>query len=184
MADKGSPGTCGGSDWVELFNPHSQPVGLAGLVLHDDNGAADSSAFALAQLAPDKRKMAAGAYLLVCVGGDGVSSPAFKIGGGDTVSLTDGASGEVVSTTGKLPGENADGERSVGYFDGVYKYTYSATPGRRNALKGQPGTTTTITTTGASSGGTNTTTASGKCKHSFCTVRVGFSTPKPMFVCI
>ena len=140
---------------MELFNQHSQPLSLAGLVLHDDNGGAHSSAFALSKLAPDKRTMAAGAYLLLCVGGDGVASPAFKIGGGDTVSLTDGASGKVVSTTGKLLGNNADGDRTMGYFEGVYKYTYAATPGRANTLQRRPDTTTTGAGT-SSSGDTNT----------------------------
>ena len=140
---------------MELFNPHSQPVPLAGLVLHDDKGAADSSAFALSKLAADKRTMAAGAYLLLCVGGDGVASPAFKIGGGDTVSLTDVASGKVVSTTGQLPDNNADGDKTTGYFGGVYKYTYAATPGRANTFKDRRKTTTTSTSSaGKSPGGT------------------------------
>ena len=165
-----------------MFNQHSQPVPLAGLVLHDDKGGADSSAFALSKLAPDKRTMAAGAYLLLCVGGDGVASPAFKIGGGDTVSLTDGASGKVVSTTGKLLGNNADGDRTVGYFEGVYKYTYAATPGRANTLKVRPDTTT--TGAGTSSGSTTAkgVTSSGKWKHT-CTHSVCYVITR-MCVCV
>ena len=139
---------------MELFNQHSQPVSLAGLVLHDDNGAADRSAFALSKLAADKQTMAAGAYLLLCVGGDGVSWPAFKIGGDDTVSLTHMASGKVVSTTGKLLDANAAGGKTTGYFGGAYKYTYSATPGAANVLTEQADGTITTTTKAATSSGT------------------------------
>ena len=152
VADKGSPNTCSGSDWVELFNQHSQPVSLAGLVLHDDNGAADSRAFALSKLAPDQQTMAAGAYLLLCVQGDGVGSPAFKIGGDDTVSLTDAASDKVVSTTGKLGDDNGAGDKTTGYFGGLYEYTYAATPGAANVLKEQADTTSSTTKAATLSG--------------------------------
>ena len=167
VADKGRPDTCSGSDWVELFNQHSQPVSLAGLVLHDDNGAADRRAFALSKLAADEQTMAAGAYLLLCAQGDGVASPAFKIGGDDTVSLTDAASGKVVSTTGKLADDNAAGDKTTGYFGGEYKYTYAATPGAANVFKEQADITSTTTDMprATATATTKAVTSIGKYKH-------------------
>lgn len=50
VADKGTigangtPPVCNGDDWIELYNPATEPVDLAGYTLHDNNGPTDPEA--------------------------------------------------------------------------------------------------------------------------------------------
>ena len=108
IADKGSDGVCEGEDWIELFNDSPNDVQLEGYVLHDDQypeNAEKNFTFAAGTV------LAGGAYDVLCCDGDGITRPAFKVGKSDTVTLLD-ASGNVVSTSGKLPGL---GEENVTY---------------------------------------------------------------------
>ena len=108
IADKGSDGVCEGEDWIELFNDSTDAIALEGYILHDDDY-------------PEKvdknftfgagTSLSGGAYVVLCCDGDGITHPKFKVGKSDTVTLLD-ASGNVVSTSEKLPGL---GEENVTY---------------------------------------------------------------------
>ena len=78
VADKGAAGACDGEEWIELHNNGAAAAPLNGLILHDDQGAADEDALALGG------SLGAGEYLLLCRKADFE----FKIGGSDTVSLS------------------------------------------------------------------------------------------------
>ena len=108
IADKGSDGVCEGEDWIELYNDSPNAVQLDGYVLHDDQypeNAEEKFTFAVGTV------LAGNAYDVLCCDGDGITNPKFKVGKSDTVTLLD-ASGNVVSTSGKLPGL---GEENVTY---------------------------------------------------------------------
>ena len=134
VADKGSTSQCGADneDWVELHNRGSSTVALAGWKLHDDKGPSDSKAFTF----PSTRSpLAAGTRLLLCTRmDDATTSPQFKIGGDDTISLLD-ASGAVVSSTGALQGMGAF-DLTWAYNAGTssYQYTSTPTPGEDNVF--------------------------------------------------
>ena len=134
IADKGSDGVCEGEDWIELFNDSPNDVQLEGYVLHDDQypeNAEKNFTFAAGTV------LAGGAYDVLCCDGDGITRPAFKVGKSDTVTLLD-ASGNVVSTSGKLPGL---GEENVTYALnalGEYVQTWRPTPGELNVIASKP----------------------------------------------
>ena len=71
VADKGAADACSGEEWIELHNNGDAAAELAGLILHDDKGAADEDALALGG------SLGAGEYLLLCRKADFD----FKIGG-------------------------------------------------------------------------------------------------------
>jgi len=127
VADKGSSGACGGTDWLELHNAGSETVDLAGYILYDDNGPLDESAFTFpsSSLLPND-------YLLVCTEqGDG---PQFGIGGDDTITLLS-PTNEVVSSV-LLPDTNSAFDVTYAWnaTDGSYLYTTTPTPGASNTL--------------------------------------------------
>ena len=133
VADKGSSSQCGAGneDWVELHNAGSASVSLAGWKLHDDKGPSDSKAFTFSSTTP----LAAGEYLLLCTRmDDAATSPQFKIGGDDTVTLLD-ASGAVVSSTGALQdlGE-LDLTWAYNAATSSWRYTSTPTPGQANVF--------------------------------------------------
>ena len=134
IADKGSDGVCEGEDWIELFNDSPNDVQLEGYVLHDDQypeNAEKNFTFAAGTV------LAGGAYDVLCCDGDSITRPAFKVGKSDTVTLLD-ASGNVVSTSGKLPGL---GEENVTYALnalGEYVQTWRPTPGELNVIASKP----------------------------------------------
>ena len=134
IADKGSDGVCEGEDWIELFNDSPNDVQLEGYVLHDDQypeNAEKNFTFAAGTV------LAGGAYDVLCCDGDSITRPAFKVGKSDTVTLLD-ASGNVVSTSGKLPGL---GEKNVTYALnalGEYVQTWRPTPGELNVIASKP----------------------------------------------
>jgi len=87
IADKGTGASeCNGEDWIELYNTGATTeaaVSLEGYLLFDDGGPLDDKAYSFGadvSIPPD-------GYLLLCCKGDGVSSPAFKVGGDDVISL-------------------------------------------------------------------------------------------------
>ena len=107
IADKGSDGVCEGEDWIRLNNDSPNAVQLDGYVLHDDQypeNAEKNFTFAAGTV------LAGNAYDVLCCDGDNITNQ-FKVGKSDTVALL-GASGNVVSTSGKLPGL---GEENVTY---------------------------------------------------------------------
>ena len=75
IADKGTSTTCDGKDWVELYNDEDTEVSLDGYILHDDKGLEDDGAFSFAA----DTVIPAKSYLVICCGGDGASSPSFKM---------------------------------------------------------------------------------------------------------
>ena len=134
IADKGSDGVCEGEDWIELFNDSTDAIALEGYILHDDDY-------------PEKvnknftfgagTSLSGGAYVVLCCDGDGITHPKFKVGKSDTVTLLD-ASGNVISTSGKLPGL---GEENVTYALnalGEYVQTWTPTPGELNVIASKP----------------------------------------------
>lgn len=127
VADKGSSGVCDGEDWLELFNSGSADVDLAGFVLHDDKGPEDEDAFTFVQAVV----LTAGEYRLVCTGGDSSTTPQFRIGGDDTVTLLD-AVGDVVSSLGLLDGGDSDVSYALDASTDEYSYTTTPTPGTAN----------------------------------------------------
>ena len=131
VAPKGSAGTCGGEDWIELHNDGDAAVDLAGYKLHDDKGVAhvDTYTFADSSIAADEFK-------LLC--GDSAGNFQFGIGGEDTVTLLD-ASGATVDTTGALPDvdfEDANGDPYMTYArvddDGDFAAMRYPSPGVSN----------------------------------------------------
>ena len=135
IADKGSDGVCEGEDWIELYNDSPNAVQLDGYVLHDDQypeNAEEKFTFAVGTV------LAGNAYDVLCCDGDGITNPKFKVGKSDTVTLLD-ASGNVVSTSGKLPGL---GEENVTYAlnnaSGEYVQTWRPTPGELNVIASKP----------------------------------------------
>jgi len=132
IADKGSASVCAGEDWVELFNPGSSSFNLSGFTLHDDKGTSDSNAFhflpssSVTIIGPDS-------YVLLCTRSESVSvSPKFKIGGSDTITLRN-PDGDVVSTSGELPGLGASG-LAWANASGIFRYTATPTPGTVNVF--------------------------------------------------
>ncbi len=135
VSDKGTGTVCDGEDWAELYNDDSTDVSLSGYILFDDNGPLDSNAYSFSSDA----SIPAGGYLLLCCNGDGVSSPAFKIGGDDALTLRDGSDVDVDST-GVLPDA---GEFDVTYVrnadgDGDLVQTITPTPGMKNVITPKP----------------------------------------------
>ena len=133
VADKGSSGQCGANneDWVELHNTGSGSVSLVGWKLHDDKGPSHSKAFTF----PSTTSLAAGEYLVLCTRmGNATTSPQFKIGGDDTVTLLD-ASGAVVSSSGALQdlGE-VDIVWAYNAATSSWRYTSTPTPGQANVF--------------------------------------------------
>lgn len=126
VAYRGSAGTCGGEDWVELWNNGNFSVNLANFTLHDDNGPDDDDAkvFGAAELL-----LAAGEFAVLCRNGDPGFS--FGIGSDDSVTLLD-ANGNVSSTSGMLPGTGSDDQTYARKPDFEFAYTTSATPGYAN----------------------------------------------------
>ena len=134
VADKGSSGQCGANneDWVELHNTGSGSVSLVGWKLHDDKGPSHSKAFTFPSTTTP---LAAGEYLVLCTRmGTATTSPQFKIGGDDTITLLD-ASGAVVSSTGALQ-DLGELDLSWAYDTGTssWRYTSTPTPGQANVL--------------------------------------------------
>ena len=120
IADKGAADACDGEEWIELHNNGDAGDSLDGLILHDDKGAADEDAYQIFGW------LGVGSYLLLCRN----EHFAFKIGGGDTVSLS--LNDTVVDTT---PACCADSdERSYGRPYGTSEFAVLATrtPGAAN----------------------------------------------------
>lgn len=139
ISDKGTESICDNEDWIELYNDGSSPVSLTGFLLHDDKGPLDSKAYRFGASGDTSSPtvIAPKSYLLLCCNGDGVSSPAFKIGGDDTVRLIDDQDNEVDSS-GVLPDT---GEFDITYArnDGAgFVQTITPTPGAENIINAKP----------------------------------------------
>jgi Lamin Tail Domain len=104
IAAKGSSNVCSSddanNDWIELHNNDlSEPVSLAGFILHDEKGIHDVNAFAFP---PDYEPLLPGEYRLICTNMTGVS-PQFSIGGDDTITLVSSDGSTVIASVGALP---------------------------------------------------------------------------------
>jgi len=144
IADKGTGNACSGEDWIELYNRGDTEVSLAGYILHDDQGPEDSDAFvfhndasgsAATSIIPPKT------FLVLCCNGDGISSPAFKIGGVDSIVLRDGSSGAEIDSSGILPdaGEfDRTYARNNAMMEGELVQTATPTPGSENVITVPP----------------------------------------------
>jgi len=143
IADKGTGTACSGEDWIELYNRGDTEVSLAGYILHDDKGPEDSDAFVFNNDASGSSEVSSippKTFLVLCCNGDGISSPAFKIGGDDNVILRDGSSGAEVDSSGMLP--------DIGEFNrtyarneekgGEFVQTTTPTPGSENVITVPP----------------------------------------------
>jgi CotH kinase protein/Lamin Tail Domain len=154
IADQGTSSACeGGSDWLELYNTADTAAvnettagafDLSGLILHDDQGVNDTAAYTF----PQGQQLAPGEYLVLCMEGtsDPLTSPQFKIGGSDTLTLFNPATQVIVASVGPLP-DSAERAYDVTYAwnsntDDVtanmsslsYMYTSTPTPGSVNIL--------------------------------------------------
>ncbi|GMH60644.1 hypothetical protein TrRE_jg5281 [Triparma retinervis] len=120
-------GTCNGQDYIELFNPSGFKVYLADpdrvLILHDDRGHRDSSAFEF----PALSSIDADGVLLLCANGNGVNSPSFGIKDNDAISVYDLTNHKPVTTAGRMRGTRGEGESWTLQSDGTYAYN-AATP--------------------------------------------------------
>ena len=145
IADKGSGTACSGEDWIELYNRGDTEVSLAGFILHDDKGPEDFDAFVFnndANVSAAISSILPKTFLVLCCNGDGISSPAFKIGGDDSITLRDGSPGVEVDSSGVLS--------DVGEFDRTYArsnvkstgrefvQTMTPTPGSENVITVPP----------------------------------------------
>jgi len=129
VAYKGSGrNTCGGNDWVELYNVDEELVAdLTNYVLQDVKGAATKNAntktFQGVTMSP-------GEFLVLCRGQDF----GFGIGTEDTINLLD-ADGLPIDSM-SLPGNGAnDGTETFVAVNGEYKYTALPTPGGANVYQ-------------------------------------------------
>jgi Lamin Tail Domain/CotH kinase protein len=156
IADQGTSSACdGGNDWLELYNTatgasenDTAAFNLSGLILHDDQGVNDTSAYTF----PQGQQLGPGEYLVLCMEGtnDPLTSPQFKIGGSDTITLYNPATQEIVASVGPLP-DGAERSYDVTYawnndLDmaaimssslsslSYYMYTSTPTPGSANIL--------------------------------------------------
>ena len=116
-------GTCGGQDYVELFNPTGFKIYLKDYVLHDDKGPKDPSAFKFPELAI----IEGNSVLLLCANGNGVSSPSFGIKDNDAISLHDTKYDKPVTSVGRMRGMRGEGQSWTLQSDGTYAYKM-ATP--------------------------------------------------------
>jgi len=139
ISDKGTESICDNEDWIELYNAGPSPVSLTGFLLHDDEGPLDSKAYRFGASGDTSSPtvIAAKSYLLLCCNGDGLSSPAFKIGGDDTVTLMDNQDNEVDSS-GVLPDTGAF-DYTYARNDGAgFVQTITPTPGAENIITAKP----------------------------------------------
>ena len=116
-------GTCGGQDYIELFNPVGFTVYLDGYVLHDDRGPKDPKAFEF----PALSKIESKGVLLLCANGNGKNSPSFGIKDNDAISLYDTTHKKPITSAGRMRGERGEGESWTLQSDGTYAYS-KATP--------------------------------------------------------
>lgn len=131
VAYKGSPDTCNGEDWIELFvKPSSSSTShdLFNYTLHDDKGKDDDKA----KIFSESIIINPGEYLVLCRDVDFD----FGIGSDDVVTLLDD-NGEIVSEVMLLGSGEADQtfalfDESEGEGAGGYQYTAMPTPGEQN----------------------------------------------------
>ena len=121
------------SDWIELFNPTTEPVNLAGWSLTDDIAAPRKWIF------PDV-SLLNGNYLLLFASDKDMLTPAtelhtnFKLNGsGEYLALIDEAGTIVTEFAPAYSAQVAD--ISFAYFDGDYIFSTSPTPGTANRFE-------------------------------------------------
>ena len=126
VAYRGSAGTCGGEDWIELWNAGNFSVDLTNFTLHDDKGPDDDDAkvFGAAELV-----LTPGEFVVLCRDGDRGFS--FGIGSDDSVTLLN-TNGTVSSTSGMMSGAGSDDQTYARKPDFDFAYTSSPTPGYAN----------------------------------------------------
>jgi len=132
IADKGTSGdhvVCAEEEWIELAA--TADITLDGFQIHDDKGLADEDVYTF----PEGTSLAAGEKLLLCR----KTSFTFKIGTGDTISITDTA-GVLVDTTGVMPGEGRDNKvwARIPDVTGAFQYSGTPTAGAENVLSDPP----------------------------------------------
>lgn len=121
----------GGSDWIELANPTSEPLDVSGLVLKDGK---DENPYTI----PDATTIPAGGYLVIRQDDTGADGFAFGLGKGDSVRLFE--KGEQIASAGWPDGAHTD--PTWGLYPDVngntYRNTLEATPGAANKFAGIP----------------------------------------------
>jgi CotH kinase protein/Lamin Tail Domain len=145
IADQGTSSSayCAkGEDWLELHNTYTTSFYLSGLILHDDHGVNDTDH---AYTFPPGQRIAPGEYLVLCMEGtnDPLTSPQFKIGGSDTITLFNPFTQQIVASVGPLP-DGPERAFDVTYAwnnnlpimsqSSSYIYTKTPTPGSANIL--------------------------------------------------
>jgi Lamin Tail Domain/CotH kinase protein len=152
IAYQGTPSSavCEGaeSDWLELYNTDTgnntdvSGFDLSGLILYDDQGVNDTDHV---YTFPQGQQLAPGEYLVLCMdGSDPLTSPQFKIGESDTLTLFNPFTQEIVASVGPLPDGAPKEERGAFdvtyawnnnmYISSSYTYTSTPTPGSANIL--------------------------------------------------
>ena len=121
------------SDWLEIYNPTSNPVDLTGWSLTDDQGDTRSWVF-------PEMELGAQEYLLVFASGKDLTDPAGELHAGFRID----ADGEYLALF------NSDGQRvteftafpeqqedvSYCYYSGEYMFSTTPTPGGENTITG------------------------------------------------